>query len=179
MSRKVSFALAGFFLPLSLLLAGEEVGHGDAEPRFTGETLTLLYVRNVEVSVLFYRSLGFELDFFYDYKDDSYHKGWLRDYPPEYAEVVQTGVRVGLTTTDEGKQVYGGGVRHYFIVDDVQKAFQLAQANGILASPNEVEERPWMRFFTVSDPDHHQIVIGTKNQVYYDAARARIEALRP
>ncbi len=44
--------------------------------------------------------------------------------------------------------------------------------------PDEVEERPWMDFITMSDPDGHQIVFGTKHQAYYDQARRRIEGLQ-
>jgi hypothetical protein len=53
----------------------------------------------------------------------------------------------------------------------------MAKANGIVAEPDEVEKRPWMNFFTVSDPDNHQIVLGQKNQAYYDSARDQLDSL--
>ena len=34
-----------------------------------------------------------------------------------------------------------------------------------------------MSFFTVADPDKHQIVFGTKVKAYYDRARNELESL--
>ena len=152
----------------------------NAEPpasKFTGETLTLLYVTDVLSSVAFYKALGFVHDYYYDYQTDSYTRDWQLSYSPEYAEMTQEGIRIGLTTAEEPDQVYGGGVRHYFIVENVDRHFEMAQKNGIAAVPNEVEKRPWMNFFTVVDPDNHQIVFGTKNQAYYDQAREQLNKL--
>lgn len=157
---------------------------GDKDSRlaggsFTGEILTLLYVTDVRKSVAFYQALGFEHDYYYDYQEDAYRIEWTRPYPPEYAEMTQEeGIRIALTTADESEQVYGGGVRHYFIVEDVDRHYVIAKSNGIIAEPDEVEERPWMNFFTISDPDNHQIVIGEKNQTYYDQARSEIDSLK-
>ena len=92
--------------------------------------------------------------------------------------MIQGKIRIGLTTADEPEQVYGGGVRHYFLVLDVGSHYARAKKDGIVPEPDEVEERPWMNFFTVSDPDNHQIVIGEKNQAYYDRARNEINRLK-
>ena len=143
--------------------------------KFTGEILTALYVTDVRKSVAFYKALGFEHDYFYDYQTEIYTRDWKQPYSPDYAEMTQVGIRLSLTTADEKYQVYGGGVRHYFIVDDVDKHFEMAKKNGITAAPNEVEVRPWMSFITVVDPDNHQIVFATKNQTYYDSAREQIK----
>lgn len=179
MSR--SRILPGVGAVAALFLAAVTTIADDAAPRdgaaFTGETLTLLYVTDVRQSVAFYKALGFIHDYYYDYQSDTYVRDWSFEYPPQYAEVTQTGIRIGLTTADEGQHVYGGGVRHYFLVDDVHRHYALAKSNGIAASPDEVEVRPWMSFFTAADPDNHQIVIGTKNQDYYDAARRQIDSL--
>ena len=145
---------------------------------FTGEILTLLYVTDVRESVAFYKALGFEHDYYYDYLEDVYRLEWEQPYPPEYAEMIQAeGIRIGLTTAEESEQKYGGGVRHYFIVEDVDNHFATARSNGIVAEPDEIEVRPWMSFFTVPDPDNHQIVIGEKNQAYYDKTRIEIDSL--
>ena len=145
---------------------------------FTGETLTLLYVTDVRRSVDFYKALGFVHDYYYDYQKETYVHEWVETYPPGYAEMVQEQIRVGLTTAAEPDQVYGGGVRHYFLVEDVRAHFEMVERNGIVAEPHEIEERPWMHFFTVADPDNHQIVFGTKNQAYYDSAREQINNLK-
>ena len=168
-------------LAFIMLLASCGAGSSGETPAsgFTGETLTLLYVTDVRRSVSFYEAVGFELNAFYDYETDTYTRDWQQSYPPEYAEVVQPGIRIGLTTAEEPDQVYGGGVRHYFIVEDVDSHFEMINKNGIVAVPNEVEVRPWMSFITVPDPDNHQIVFGTKNQVYYDQAAEQIKNLDP
>lgn len=129
-------------------------------PSFTGERLTILYVKNVRVSVAFYEALGFRLDHYYDYEAETYSRSWPKsDDPPHWAEMhLGNDVRIGLTTADEDEQVYGGGARHYFIITNVEEHFASVKAEGITPTPDAVEKRPWMDFFTVSDPDGHQIV---------------------
>ncbi len=149
----------------------------DAE--VTGEILTLLYVRDVRESVTFYRAIGFDHDYFYDYREDEYVIDWRRSYPPEYAEVTSGSIRVALTTVDDPESAtYGGGVRHYFLVEEVEERYERIKAAGIVPEPDEVERRPWMDFITLTDPDGHQIVFGRKNETYYERARAEIERLR-
>ena len=174
MKSKCSAVLTTLAIIVFLAGCGASSGNATTGSRFTGETLTLLYVTDVRKSAAFYEALGFSLDYFYDYQTDVYTRDWKQSYPPEYAEVIQPGIRIGLTTADELDQVYGGGVRHYFIVEDVHSHFEMIEKNGIVAAPNEVEVRSWMSFFTVADPDNHQIVFGTKNQIYYDQAREQI-----
>jgi len=132
-------------IALIMFLAGCGASSSGETPDsgFTGETLTLLYVTDVRSSVTFYEAIGFDLNAYYDYQTDIYTRDWKQSYPPEYAEVVQPGIRIGLTTADE------------------------------------VEVRPWMSFVTVPDPDNHQIVFGTKNQVYYDQAEEQVKNLDP
>ena len=57
--------------------------------RFTGEILTLLYVTDVRRSVAFYKALGFEHDYYYDYQEDTYTRDWKRPFAPQYAEMIQ------------------------------------------------------------------------------------------
>ncbi len=166
-------------LAFIIFLLGSDASGNDEVlgSRFTGETLTLLYVSDVRRSVTFYKTLGFIHDYYYDYEKGVSVLDWVETYPPEYAEMIQEKIRVGLTTADEPEQVYGGGVRHYFLVEDVYAHFEMLDRNGIIAEPHEVEERPWMNFVTVPDPDNHQIVFGTKDQAYYDSAREQINQL--
>ena len=148
------------------------------EPSFTGERLTILYVKDVRRSVAFYEALGFRLDHFYDYDADTYTRKWTQPGPPHWAEMhLGKSVRIGLTTAEEKNQVYGGGARHYFIIANVQEHFVAVKTQGITPEPDEVEKRPWMDFFTVSDPDGHQIVFGRKHEAYYDEIRKRLDAL--
>ena len=171
--------MLGIILISSITLAWS--GDEDAKvvgSSFTGEILTLLYVTDVRKSVAFYVGLGFKHDSYYDYQEDAYRLEWDRPYPPEYAEMIRGDSRIGLTTADESEQVYGGGVRHYFIVEDVERHYAMVKQNGFSPEPDEIEERPWMDFFTVSDPDNHQIVIGEKHQAYYDQARKEVDSLK-
>ena len=179
MSRKAGAVLSTILISLAAASWSADDTDNALGISFTGEVLTQLYVTDVRKSVAFYKALGFEHDYYYDYQEDVYRVEWTRPYPPEYAEMTQEdGIRIALTTADESEQVYGGGVRHYFIVEDVDRHYVIAKGNGIIAEPNEVEERPWMNFFTISDPDKHQIVIGEKNQTYYDQARSQIDSLK-
>ena len=178
MNTKIQ-SVPGIVLLLMTIIA--VAGDKDAElvgSKFTGETLTLLYVSDVRRSVAFYKSLGFVHDYYYDYEREIPVIEWVEIYPPEYAEMIQGQIRVGFTTADEPEQVYGGGVRHYFLVEDVHAHFEMVDRNGIVAEPHEIEERPWMNFFTVPDPDNHQIVFGTKDQAYYDLGREQINILK-
>ena len=52
---------------------------------FTGDQLTVLYVRDVLRSARFYVRLGFELDSYYDYEESTYYKEWPLDRPPAWA----------------------------------------------------------------------------------------------
>ncbi len=177
MNTSSQLALGIFFMLLPTIVLS---GDNDIEvvgARFTGEILTLLYVTDVRNSVTYYKALGFEHDYFYDYQEGTYTRDWNQPYPPEYAEMIQGKIRIGLTTADEPEQVYGGGVRHYFIVVDVEAHYAMVTNNGLVPEPDEIEVRPWMKFFTVSDPDNHQIVLGAKNQAYYDRARDQLNSL--
>ena len=152
---------------------------GAEDDRLTGEILTQLYVTDVLKSVAFYEALGFERYYYYDYETSEYTRQWNKSKPPLYAEVTRGSIRISFTTHDEDMaQTFGGGVRHYFIVNDVRAHFARVKQNGITAEPDEVEVRPWMDFFTVSDPDGHQIVFGQKHQAYYDRTREHLERLR-
>ena len=146
-------------LGIFVLAASATTWSGDNQDKtigsvFTGEVLTQLYVTDVRKSVAFYKALGFEHFYYYDYQEETYRAEWEQPYPPEYAEMTQTGIRIGLTTAEEAEPVYGGGVRHYFVVDDVDRHYAMAKGNGIVAEPDEVEVRPWMKFFTATCQRH-------------------------
>lgn len=143
----------------------------------TGEVLTLLYVTDVHQSVEFYKAIGFRHYYYYDYEEDEYVLDWSKPYPSGYAEMTNGTIRLALTTAEDEEAVYGGGVRHYFIVDEVEERYKRLKSRGVLATPDEVEKRPWMDFITLSDPDGHQIVLGKKNQPYYDDNQAKVDRL--
>ena len=161
---------------LILLAAGSQRAASQGE--FTGEILTLIYATDVLESVAFYEALGFEHQYYYDYKNDEYKLDWDLAYPPEYAEVSAEKIRIGITTPDDNEGVFGGGVRHYFMVHDVESHYRKATTQGLVPEPNEVEIRPWLHFFTIADPDNHQIVITQKNEEYYAEIAERLRKMR-
>lgn len=177
MNISLKLILAALVMSLPTGVSSKNAGRDAGRSTFTGEILTLLYVSDVRKSVAFYKALGFKHDYYYDYRNEIYTRKWTQTYPPEYAEMIQHNIRIGLTTADQPEQLYGGGVRHYFMVTDVKHHYAMVRANGIVPEPNKIEVRPWMSFITISDPDNHQIVFGEKNQVYYKAAREKIKSL--
>ncbi len=67
MNTKIMSVPAIVFLLTTIIAL---VGDKDAPTlgaNFTGEILTALYVTDVRKSVAFYKALGFEHDYFYDY----------------------------------------------------------------------------------------------------------------
>ena len=128
---------------------------------FTGDQLTVLYVRDVLRSARFYVRLGFELDSYYDYEESTYYKEWPLDRPPAWAQVTAGPIRIGLTLAETEEEQRVAHTRHYFIVEDVDKHFEAVTAKGLDAEP--IEDRPWMRFFDIPDPDGHTLVFGTRN----------------
>ena len=101
-------------------LASIWVGAVWAQSPLTGEQLTVLYVQDVRKSVAYYRALGFGFDHYYDYRGRTYTREWTRAYPPDWGQVSEDLVRIGLTTVASDDQVYGGGARHYFIINDLE-----------------------------------------------------------
>ena len=174
-TSKLASALLLLHIAGGSIVADEE--DKQAGSAFTGEVLTQLYVTDVRKSVTFYKALGFRHDYYYDYETGAYVLEWTQPYPPQYAEIKFGTIRIAMTTPETPDQVLGGGVRHYYLVDDVERHYEMVKKNGVTPVPDEVEVRPWMSFITIPDPDNHQIVLGTKNQEYYDDARRRIEAL--
>ena len=128
---------------------------------FTGDQLTVLYVTDVLRSARFYVQLEFELDHYYDYENGTYYKEWPLDRPPGWAQVTAGPIRIGLTLAETEEEQRVAHTRHYFIVENVDKHYQAVTANGL--NPEPVEDRPWMRFFDIPDPDGHTLVFGTRN----------------
>ena len=127
---------------------------------FTGDQLTVFYVSDVLNSARFYGRLGFELDGYYDYEESQYYKEWPLDRPPGWAQVTAGPIRIGLTLAESEAENRTAHTRHYFIVEDVDKHYQAVMANGL--KPQPMDDRPWMRFFDISDPDGHTLVFGTR-----------------
>lgn len=122
---------------------------------FTGEMLPVFYVRDVERSVKFYRDiLGFEFHHFWDYGQSKEVRQWAAAGSPVYAEMAAGDLKFALHLAQQPYELQVGGVVHYFHVRDVDAHHRrVAQQGG---EPSGLVERPWMRMFSVTDPDGHR-----------------------
>lgn len=127
---------------------------------FAGEILTVLYVADVIDAVEFYTDvLGFRFDHFYDHHSGASTSNWTYDDPPLYAEMWAgpTPFALHLAKTDYQRSV--GGSIHYFEVADVDAHHGAVKEHG--GSPNDIIDRPWMRMFSITDPDGHRLFFQT------------------
>jgi uncharacterized glyoxalase superfamily protein PhnB len=121
---------------------------------YKGTVGILLYVRNVERSVRFYRDvMGFD---FKGYWDDANHRT-VMDYAdagkPSFAEVTVLGCGIGLHIA-RPEQAIGSGAQHHLSVDDVGTAYaHLTNAGARATVPKRQEWGATM--FEVTDPDGH------------------------
>jgi catechol 2,3-dioxygenase-like lactoylglutathione lyase family enzyme len=128
------------------------MGHGE----LTGEILPVFYVTDVSKSVEFYRDvLGFEFHHFWDYDKSKEVSEWAAADPPVYAEMAAGDQKSALHLAREPYELQVGGAIHYFHVRDVD-AHRRAVAKW-RGDPSALIERPWMRMFSVTDPDGHRL----------------------
>lgn len=120
---------------------------GSLHGGFTGEVKPVIYVRDVERSAPFYRDvLGFALDGFAGEAEDPY-----------YAEMLAGPLRFGLhEPTMAGDEERIGRTRLYFRVRSLEAHRRRIEARGVEAG--EIEQRSWMDYFVVRDPDGNAIV---------------------
>ncbi|MHC4414788.1 MAG: VOC family protein [Planctomycetota bacterium] len=128
---------------------------------FTGELLPVFYVTDVAKSVRFYRdALGFELHHFFDYEAGRRVAEWTKPTPPIWAEMAAATQTFGLHLTQNKDGFVVGGMRHYFLVRDVEAHHRRVKSNGVDVGP--LLDKPWMTMFMVTDPDGHEIFFGTQ-----------------
>ncbi len=132
-----------------------KTGHG----RFTGEILPVFYVTDVLKSVAFYRAVGFDFHHFFDYSEGERVQEWREEEPPIWAEMAAGSQTFGIHRIGEDKKLTVGGMRHYFLVEDVEAHYRLVKAAGV--ETGELIDKPWMKMFSVEDPDGHEIFFGT------------------
>jgi catechol 2,3-dioxygenase-like lactoylglutathione lyase family enzyme len=128
--------------------------------RFTGEILPVFYVTDVLKSVEFYKAVGFEFHHFFDYGEGKRVQEWTKEEAPIWAEMAAGSQTFGIHRIGEGVKLTVGGMRHYFLVEDVDAYYRLVQAAGI--ETGEMIDKPWMKMFAVHDPDGHEIFFGTE-----------------
>jgi catechol 2,3-dioxygenase-like lactoylglutathione lyase family enzyme len=136
-------------IALLVVLPGPASG-GDCENtrkgEFLGQLKSVLYVKDVEQSALYYRdTLGFSL-----LSDPRNEKD------PYYAEMAAGKTKFGLhePQTDRAQKRVGKQ-RLYFRVADVKAHRKYVGSCG--GDPGEIIETAWMTMFSVTDPDGHEI----------------------
>ncbi len=141
-------------------------GQDDPAPQmshseFTGEILTVFYVKDLQQSVAFYSDvLGFRFDHYYDHHSGGSTVEWSYDDSPVYAEMWAgpSSFALHLAKTDYEKRV--GGSIHYFSVRDVDAHYRAVAERG--GTPSDIIGRPWMRMFSLTDPDGHRLFFQTR-----------------
>ncbi len=128
---------------------------------FTGEILTVLYVKDLQQSVAFYRDvLGFRFDHYYDHHSGGSTVDWSYDDSPVYAEMWAGPSRFALHLAKNDYETRVGGSIHHFSVSDVDAHSKAVTERG--GTPSEMIDRSWMRMFSVEDPDGHRLFFQTR-----------------
>jgi catechol 2,3-dioxygenase-like lactoylglutathione lyase family enzyme len=158
-------ALTALLLPASSPRASEQEATAEtaAETRvaeFTGELLPVFFVTDVMRSAEFYLALGFEFRHFFDYASGEEVEEWLSDEPPMWALMAAGSQTFALHRIPDSADLVVGGMRHYFLMPDVESHYERVGALGI--ETGELADRPWMKLFSVTDPDGHLIFFGTE-----------------
>ena len=162
----VALILALLLLPTGghLCAVEEETGNemgSDVDPgSFTGELLPVFSVTDVPRSVAFYEAAGFRFNHFFDYSTGEQVQEWLHDEPPIWALMSAESQTFALHRVPSGTDLVVGGMRHYFLMEDVDRHHELVRLGGI--EPGPLTDRPWMTYFSVQDPDGHLIFFGTE-----------------
>ena len=167
-SRRIAVVL---LLALPLLLAAVPVRASEEKPgsdvsadvdhgSFTGEILPVFFVTDVLRSVEFYKAVGFEFHHFFDYAAEEEVPEWLHDEPPIWALMSAGSQTFALHRVPPSADLVVGGMRHYFLMEDVDRHYERVQSLGVEAGP--LTDRPWMKMFSVLDPDGHLIFFGTE-----------------
>jgi len=156
-------------LPL-LLAAGPARASGDQPTSgvgpdvdhvsFTGEILPVFFVTDVLRSVDFYKALGFEFHHFFDYAAGEQVPEWPHEEPPIWALMSAGSQTFALHRAPPSADLIVGGMRHYFLMEDVDRQYERVQSLGVETGP--LTDRPWMKMFSVQDPDGHLIFFGTE-----------------
>ena len=120
----------------------------------------MLYVTNVERSVNFYQSLGFEFKGYWDSKNHRVEKDYVKANSPDYAEVHLKGTPLGLHRADAPTS---SGFMLRLRADQIGPIHKDVTAAG--ASPTPKTQSPWGEWiFEFHDPDGHQWAVTASNE---------------
>ena len=156
-------ALAGIIVMMSGA-SPQETKPQTPHSEFDGEILPVLYVADVQASVVYYADvLGFRFAHYYDHHRGESVTEWPHDDKPLYAEMWAGPTRFALHLADDEYEETVGGSIHYFGVRDVETHHRAVQER--LGKPSEIVDRPWMKMFSIIDPDGHRLYFQTRPPV--------------
>ena len=137
----------------------DEIENTKISSSFTGVILPVFFVKDTLVSLYFYRDIcGFTLKSFYDSELGSEVKEWYKTELPTFIRLAAADQELALHLNN-GEFSYIGGNLHYFEVGDVDgQRRNIVETGG---TPTEIADLPWMRLFSVIDPDGHKLFFQT------------------
>jgi len=121
-----------------------------------GKLLPLLYVKDVEQSIIFYKDkLGFEFNGWWDNDKMGYVPDWPPAKKPDFAEFRAGDLIVHLHVDMEGESSKTGSSILHLEVADVDQYHKDVVSRGL--SAEAPQDMPWgWRQFYVTDPDGHR-----------------------
>lgn len=151
----------GGFVTVWGLRSAEVMGVSEISNNFTGVLLPVFYVRDTLASAEFYREIcGFSTVSFYAAEAGLEAVEQKREELPTFIRMCAASQEFALHL-NEGPSAAVGGTKHYFEVKDVDRHRQEIEERG--GSPTEIFDLPWMRLFSVTDPDGHILYFQTPN----------------
>jgi len=139
----------------------EGIEISETSENFTGVILPVFFVKDTLASLHFYRDIcGFKPKAFYDRESGREVPDWLKAEPPTFIRMAAASQEFALHLNTEEFSSVGGNL-HYFEVKDVDSQHREIVAGG--GNPTEIADLPWMRLFSVTDPDGHKIFFQTPN----------------
>ena len=128
---------------------------------FTGTLLPVFFISDMTASVCFYRDIcGFTLLSVHDDETNREVAEWPADRSPWFIRMAAGSQEFALHTNN-GVFDRIGGTKHYFEVSDVDEQYQQVVSRG--GQPDGIQDFPWMRLFSMEDPDGHVILFQTPN----------------
>ena len=136
----------------------------ESAENFTGIILPVFFVKDTLASLHFYRDVcGFTLVSFYDHDAGREVKEWDKSELPTFIRMGAASQEFALHL-NRGEFPSIGGSLHYFEVKDVDGQHREMIARG--GVPTKIIALPWMRLFSITDPDGHRICFQTPDPTW-------------
>ena len=136
---------------------------------YSGVVLPVFYVRDILASVRFYKNVcGFSVISFLDAEAAEEVNVWEKSEPRLFVRMCAASQESALHL-NRGEFSSMDGMKRYFEVNDVDRQHREIEERG--GSPTEIASLPWMRVFSVADPDRHILYFQTPNSKWEKGGR--------